>query len=118
MILTAIILLFLAAALGLWLVVLGTRYHRGSLPLSIGHAIIAVSGLGVLGVQVLEDPAYKLYNVAALLLMLTLLGGLVLLALRLSKHEHRTPPPMFIVSLHAIIAAIALLLLVVGYVKQ
>ena len=38
MILAAIVLFCLAAALGLWLVVLGVRYRRGSRALAAGHA--------------------------------------------------------------------------------
>jgi hypothetical protein len=115
MILAAMVLFCLAAVLGMWLVVLGVRYRRGSLALAAGHAGAALLGLGLLGWQIFGGPVHMLYNNAALLFVLTLFGGLVLLALRLSKREHRTPPPMFVVSLHAVMAMTALLLLVVGY---
>lgn len=117
MILAAIVLFCLAAVLGLWLVVLGVRYRRGSLVLAAGHAGVALLGLGLLGWQIFRGPVHMLYNDAALLFVLTLFGGLVLLALRMSKREHRTPPPMFVVSLHAVMAMTALLLLVVGYTR-
>ncbi len=117
MILAAIVLLCLAVVLGLWLVVLGMRYRRGSLVLAAGHAGVALMGLGLLGNQIFAGPVHKLYNVAALLFVLALIGGLVLLVLRISTREYRTPPPMFVVSLHAVMAMIALLLLVLGYMN-
>ena len=118
MILAAIVLFCLAAVLGLWLVVLGMRYRRGSLILAAGHAGVALLGLGLLGNQVFTGPVHKLYNVAALLFVLALFGGLILLLLRISTREYRTPPPMFVVSLHAVMAMIALLLLVMGYTPR
>ncbi len=118
MILAAIVLFCLAAVLGLWLVVLGMRYRRGSLVLAAGHAGVALLGLGLLGSQIFAGPVHKLYNVAALLFVLALFGGLILLILRISTREYRTPPPMFVVSLHAVMAMIALLLLVLGYTQR
>jgi len=118
MILAAIVLFCLASVLGLWLVVLGMRYRRGSLVLAAGHAGVALLGLGLLGNQVFAGPVHKLYNVAALLFVLALFGGLILLILRISTREYRTPPPMFVVSLHAVMAMIALLLLVLGYTHR
>jgi peptidoglycan/LPS O-acetylase OafA/YrhL len=117
MILASIVLFCLAVALGLFLVVLGMRYRRSSLVLAMGHASVALLGMGLLGQQILDDSTHKLYNLATFLFVLALFGGLVLLALRLSQREHRTPPPMFVVSLHAIMAIIGLLLLVVGYTR-
>ena len=114
----ATILLFcLAVVLGLWLVVLGVRYRRSSLTLAAAHAGFALLGLGLLARHIFNSPVHMLYNDAALLFVLALLGGLVLLALRVSKREHRGPPPMFIVSLHAAMAVIALGLLVLGYTR-
>lgn len=117
MILASIVLFCLAVALGLFLVVLGMRYRRSSLVLAMGHASVALLGMGLLGQQVLDDSTHKLYNLASFLFVLALFGGLVLLALRMSQREYRTPPPMFVVSLHAIMAIIALLLLVLGYTR-
>ena len=97
--------------------VLGMRYRRSSLALAMGHASVALLGIGLLGQQVLDDSTHKLYNLATFLFVLALFGGLILLALRISEREHRTPPPMFIVGLHAIMAIIALLLLVLGYAR-
>ena len=115
MILASILLFCLAAVLGMWLVVLGVRYRRGSLALAAVHAGVALLGLGLLGREIFGGPVNMLYNNEALLIVLALFGGLVLLALRMSEREHRTSPPMFVVSLHAVMAMTALLLLVVGY---
>lgn len=118
MILTAIVLFCLAMVLGLWLVVLGMRYRRGSLVLAVGHASVALLALGLLGNEVFSSSVNKLYNIAALLFALALFGGLVILVLRISTREYRTPPPMFVVSLHAVMAMMALLLLVLGYTHR
>ncbi|MBU1224648.1 MAG: hypothetical protein KKA22_04745 [Gammaproteobacteria bacterium] len=115
MILAAIVLFCLAALLGLWLVVLGVRYRRGSRALAAVHAGVALLGLVLLGRHIFSSPVHMLYNDAALLFVLALFGGLVLLALRMGNHEHRSPPPMVGVSLHAAMAITALLLLVLGY---
>lgn len=119
MILYTIILFCLAAVLGLSIIVLGVRYHRGSLPLALGHAAVAVLAFGLLLKEIFgEGPTHILYNNAALLFFLTLCGGVVLLAVRISKRERRAPPPMFVVSLHAAFALFALILLVVGYARS
>ena len=115
MILIAIALFCLAALLGLWLVVLGVRYRRGSRALAAGHAGVAMLGLILLGKHIFSSPVHMLYNNAALLFILALSGGLVLLALRLGNHGHRSPPSMIGVGLHAAMAITALLLLVLGY---
>ena len=117
MIFVSIVLFCLAVLLGLLLVVVGLRYQRGSLLLAVGHVSFAMLGLGVLGWQVYDDSVYKLYNISTLLFCFALSGGLILLGLRLKNREYRTPPPMFLVALHAIMAMLALLLLVVGYSK-
>ena len=117
MILVAIILFGLAVAFGLLLVFIGMRYRRGSLLLVVGHVGAALAGLGFLGWQISNGPSYKFYNISALLFFMALFGGLVLLALRISKREYRTAPPMFAVSLHALMAIFALILLVVGFMK-
>lgn len=115
MILAAIVLFCLATLLGLWLVVLGVRYRRGSRALAAGHAGVALLGLILLGKHIFSSPVHMLYNDAALLFILALSGGLVLLVLRIGNREHRSPPPMIGVSFHAAMAITALLLLVLGY---
>lgn len=114
MILSAILLFCLAATLGLSLVVLGVRYQRGSLALGLTHAGVAVVALGLLVTQIFREHTVFLYNDAALLFGLTLVGGLVLLAVR----QERKPPPMVVVGIHAAIALVALSLLVLGYAHR
>ncbi len=114
MFLTAIAAFVLAVTLGLALVVLGVRKRRGSLPIAVAHAGSAVLGLGLLVFHIFNTPTTeRLHNLAALLFVLTLLGGLVLLALRINKREYRTPPPMSVVILHAAVGVFALVFLLV-----
>jgi hypothetical protein len=117
MILAAIVLFCLAVALGLSLVVLGVRHRRGSRTLAAVHAGIAVAGLGLLGMQVFNNPKHILYNDAVLVFVLALSGGLVLLAVRLGEPDRHSPPSMIGVSLHAAMALLGLLLLVLGYAR-
>ncbi len=100
--------------LGLALAVIGLRQRRGSLPLALTHLLFALLGLGLLIAHVTSAPTVRLFNLAALLLVLALLGGLVLLMLRAVRREYRTPPPMFVVVMHAALGMAALLLLLVG----
>lgn len=111
MILYSILLFAVAIAFGLSLVVLGIRYQRGSLALGLTHAGIGLLALVLLLVGISREPTRMLYNNAALLFILALAGGLLLLAVR----KGRKPPPMFVVSIHGVVATLALLLLVVGY---
>jgi hypothetical protein len=117
MILAAIVLFCLAVALGLYLVVLGVRYRRGSRALAAVHAGVALLGLSLLGMQIYRGPTHVLYNDAALLFVLALAGGLVLLAVRSGDQEKQSPPSMIGVSLHASLGLLALLLLVLGYIQ-
>jgi len=113
MIPAAIASFVLAVTLGLALVVLGMRYRRGSLPVAIAHVAAAIAGLVLLLMHIANSSTQRLHNLAALLFVLALLGGFVLLALRISKREYLTPPPMIAVALHAAVGLFALLLLVV-----
>lgn len=113
MILYSILLFAAAAIMGLSLVILGVRYQRGSLTLGLTHAGIGLLALGVLLVGIYQAPTKLLYNNAALLFILAVAGGLVLFAVR----KGRTPPPMFMVSIHAAMALLALALLVMGYLR-
>lgn len=108
-----VILVFsLAIALGLYMIFVGLRYQRGSLALGLGHAGIATLGLILLVVHIVRSPERQmLYSDAAILFVMTLLGGLVLLALR----EGRKPPSMIVVAMHAAIALFAMFLLIFGY---
>ncbi|HTR01463.1 MAG TPA: hypothetical protein VMH83_15805 [Candidatus Acidoferrum sp.] len=116
MILAALASFAVAVILGLTLVTLALRQQRGSLPLAVLHAACAVLGL-ILLIWYINDATESrpAYNLAALLLVLALMGALVLLALRIGKREFRTPPPMVVVVMHAMMGVAALILLVVGY---
>jgi hypothetical protein len=115
MILASIVLFCLAVIVGLYLVFLGVRHHRGSLVLGLGHAGIAVLALLLLIVQIFREPViHKLFNGAVVLFLMALTGGLVLLGLR----EGRRAPPMIVVSLHAAMAGLALWLLILGYLQR
>ncbi len=83
--------------------------------MGLGHAGIAVSGLVLLvWYNFHERVHHPFYNEAAILFVITLTGGLLLLAL----HEGHKPPPMIVVGLHAVIALAALSLLVTGYIHR
>jgi len=115
MIIYAIGLFTLAACLGLGMIYLALRHRRGSLMLGLGHAGIASLGLVLLVVEIFHTQVRSmLYNNAAILFVLTLGGGLVLLALR----EGRKPPPMVVVGVHASMALFALFLLLTGYLHR
>jgi hypothetical protein len=117
MILVSVGLFGLAVALGLYLVNLGVRHRRGSRALAAVHAGVALLGLGALVKVIFDGPKHLLYNDAALLFVFALLGGLVLLAVRVGEADRRAPPSMIGVSLHAAMALVALLLLVLGYAR-
>ena len=115
MILFVILLFGLAVAFGIFLTYMGVRYQRGSMALGLTHAGIAVVALGMLTVQIFREATiHMLYNDAAIVFVLVMAGGLVLLALRNGKE----PPPMVVVGLHAVMALVAYVLLVAGYVQS
>lgn len=103
-------LLILAAILGFIMIFIALRYHRSSLKLAIVHVLFAIAGLGFLGFQIVRGPIDKYNNVAALLLVLTFIGGGMLLALR----EGNRSPPMPVVTIHASLALAGLLVLLLG----
>jgi len=112
--LVVILVFSLAIALGLYMIYIGLRFHRGSLALGLGHASFATLGLVLLVVHIIRSPVRQiLYSDAAILFVMTLIGGLVLLALR----EGRKPPSMIVVAMHAAIALFAMWLLILGYIR-
>ena len=111
MILSVILLFSLTASLGLFLVVLGVHYHRKSLITGLIHAGIGLIAFGFLVSQIIGHSINKYNNVAALLMILALIGGVMLFALR----ETSKPPPMTLVAIHAIMALTGLLLLILGF---
>ena len=111
MILSSILLFSLAASLGLYLVVLGARYHRSSLKIGLSHASIGLLALALLFLQIMNGAINKYNNVAALLMILAVIGGIMLFALR----EKNKPPPMVLVGIHAVMALVGLLVLFLGF---
>lgn len=112
MIVYTIALFGLAVLIGVYMIYVGLRYRRGSIALGVSHAGIATSALIMFIVYLFHDPKHNmLYNDSVLAFIMTFGGGLVLLALR----EGRRPPPMVVVSLHAVMALLGLLLLVIAY---
>lgn len=111
MTLIAITLFSLAVAIGLYLVVLGVRFHRKSLKIGLTHGIVAITAFGFLATQIYQGTTNKYNNSAALFMILALTGGIMLFVLR----EPKKAPPMVLVAIHACMALIGLLLLVLGY---
>jgi peptidoglycan/LPS O-acetylase OafA/YrhL len=111
MILSIILLFSLTALLGLFLVVLGLRYRRKSLTTGLIHAGIGLIAFGFLISQIIDHPINKYNNVTALLMVLVLIGGGMLFALR----EANKPPPMMLVAIHAMMALAGLLVLTLGF---
>lgn len=111
MILYSIILFTLAVLLGFGLVVLGVRYKRSSLKVGLIHAGSALTALVLLLAHVFNSDTNKYNNVAVLLMIAALIGGLMVFGLR----EKNKPPAMMIVTLHAIMALAGLSLLYLGF---
>ena len=115
MIIYIIALFCLAVLVGSYMIFIGLRYQRGSLIIGVSHAGIAMLSLVLLITYLFHNPGHSMvYNDAALVFVMTLAGGLVLLALR----EGRRPPPMVVVGIHAVMALFALMLLVIAYLQS
>jgi hypothetical protein len=56
---------------------LGVHYHRSSLKIGLSHANIGLLALGLLMAQIISGVTDKYNNVAALLMILALIGGLM-----------------------------------------
>lgn len=112
MIVYTIALFGLAVLIGMYMIYIGLRFRRGSIVLGASHAGIASTALIMLIVHLLHTPKHSIvYNDAALVFIMTLAGGLVLLALR----EGRRPPPMVVVGVHVVMALFGLMLLLIAY---
>jgi len=111
MLLTILFLFTFAVVIGLFMVVLGLRYRRSSLPLALSHAALALIALGLLFNQIFTQAINKFNNAAALLMVLALIGGLMLFALR----EKNKPPAMILVTIHAAMGLGGLLVLFLGF---
>jgi hypothetical protein len=110
MLLYSNLLLILAAVIGFTMIFIGLHYHRRSLILVIGHVLFAIVGLASL-LYVITTEFISQYNIAAaVLLMLTLVVGAILAALR----DNKQPPPMPAVTVHALIGITGITLLLLG----
>lgn len=102
----------LAVLAGLSLVYMGVRHHRSSLALGLGHGSVALAGVVLLIMNIIQSTTtHMLYNDAALLFVLTLGGGFVLLMTR----NNTRPAPIAVVIVHAALALFGLALLINGY---
>ena len=111
MTLSIILLLTVAVLMGAYLVIQGLRRRKSSLKLGLVHASFAVAGIALLLTQVVEGPSDKQNNIAAFLLILALIGGGMVFALR----EPNKPPAMAVVAIHALAALVGLSVLMFKY---
>lgn len=111
MLLAATVILILAAVGGAWLALRTLRGHRPPAAAGALHGMTALAGLVLLIAHDLRLPQDRPLNIAAVLLLLTATGGLLLLGFRLA----RQPPPGFVLGLHAGFAAVALAFLFAGW---
>ena len=110
MLLYSNLLLILAAVIGFIMIFIGLHYHRRLLMLVIGHVLFAVVGLATLLYQITREFISQYIIAAAVLLMLTLVVGAILAALR----DNKQPAPMPAVTVHAIIGLAGISLLLLG----
>lgn len=108
----AIVLFALAASGGLLLARLRVLNKPLPMPLSLLHGALAAAGLIALIVAVGEG-AGGLPTVALVLFVIAALGGFLLFSMTLRKKQ----VPIPVVAVHAIVAAVALVVLIVGVVK-
>ena len=110
MLLYSNLLLILAAVAGFIMIFIGFNYHRRSLMLVTCHVLLAVAGLAILLYQITRE-FISLYNIAAAMcLMLTLIVGAILAALR----DNKLPAPMPAITVHAMLGLAGITLLLLG----
>lgn len=113
MLLALLVLLFCVMFVGIIFATLGMRGRKFPLMVSSLHGIAGITLIVLLVMHDLRFPRNTLVNAATVLLMLTATGGLLLFGFRAG----RQPLPGLVVSLHAGFAAVALALMIVGYVR-
>lgn len=106
------VILFAVAALG-GLVLGGLGLRRKDLPmwLSIVHGIVAAAGLITLILVVLQGNAGLLLILSLILFLIAALGGFVLF----SYHLRQKPHPKGLIVVHALVAVIAFVFLLIGF---
>ncbi len=113
MLLALLVLLFCVMLAGILFAALGMRGRTSPLIISSLHGVAGITLIVLLVMHDLRFPHNTLVNAATVLLVLTATGGLLLFGFRASCQ----PLPGLIVSLHAGFAAVALALMIVGYVR-
>jgi len=111
--LTATLLLIVAVCLGLYLVFIGIRQRKRIPALGLAHAGTAITGFIALCLQIATGVSDKLNNLAAFLLVITIIGGVMVFAL----HEKNSPPSMPVVTLHAIMGVVAVILIIFNVIN-
>lgn len=106
-----IAVLFIAVVLlGLYLVVTGKRHRKRNLKLGLSHAALAVAATVLLFMRIIDGPTDKLVNSSALFFIFALVGGGMVYALT----EKNSPPPMAMVSAHAIMGIVGMALIMIS----
>lgn len=100
------LLLIAAVALGSALVYVGLNHKRRLPVMGVLHALLAIASVLVLSMTIATGPSNKLINVAVFFLVLALIGGAMVFML----HEKGRPPSMPMVTMHAIMGLVALVL--------
>lgn len=106
----AVVLFAIAALGGLVLALQHFRKANLALPLAVVHGLVAASGLVLLLLAVLGGTASGTAPIALVLFVVAALGGFFLF----SHHLRSKPLPTPVVVIHALVAVVAFLLLLVG----
>jgi hypothetical protein len=112
MLITAFVLLGLAALGGSVLARQATTGTTPSMPLAVGHGLLAGAGLVVLLIAFVRGEAGGLVTAALVLFVLAALGGFYLVA----THVRGQPLPKAVIAGHATAASVGLVLLLAALV--
>lgn len=107
-------ILFALGALGG--LVMAMRAFRGQaipVPLAIGHGLLGAAGLVLLVIGVLAGTAGQTATIALVLLLVAALGGFYLLSFHIRKQQH----PRAVIVIHALVAVIGFLTLLVAIMQ-
>ena len=113
MLLALLMLMILVMLAGATLTILGMRARQVPLPVSGLHGVAGILLIVLLVIHDLHFPHNIPLNAAAVVLMLTATGGLLLFGFRAGRQA----VPGLVVSLHAGFAVVALTLMIVGYLR-
>jgi hypothetical protein len=106
--------LFLLGALGgLYLATLSFKGKTLPMPVAVLHGLAGAAGLLLLIVAVMVGMGGGLARIALAVLLAAALGGLFLLSFHLRKQQH----PRAVIVVHALVAVIGLLILVVAMLQ-